>query len=300
MKKPKFIVLGANGYIGRHMSRLLADKGCDLLAVDIQKEPAVENIPYLELDITDKVAAENSNLTCDFIFYLCGLTGTSNGFDNYERYVKVNEIGLLNLLNTIRRCPQKPRIIFPSTRLVYKGSDTTVSEEGEKEAKTIYAINKLTCENILRAYENVFRIPYTICRICVPYGNLFDQNYSFGSIAIFLKKSKNAQPIILYGDGSQKRTFTHIEDICEQLLLAGTHPAAVNNVYNLSGEAFSLREVATLFADKYNVKVGFCPWPKNDLLIETGHTVFNSEKIEKLLNRLLKYKLADWIRNDEE
>ncbi|MFH0948828.1 MAG: NAD-dependent epimerase/dehydratase family protein [Elusimicrobiota bacterium] len=299
MNKLRYVVLGANGYIGRHITRILDDQGYNVLAVDMQEHSITENIPYIQLDITNKNLVEKTDLSSDFIIFLSGLTGTSNGFENYEQYVKVNEIGLLNVLNSIRKYSNKPRVLFSSSRLVYKGNENPITEDGEKEGKTIYAINKLACENILKAYENVFKIPYTIFRTCVPYGNLFDDNYSFGTIGFFLKNAKKGQPITLYGDGSMRRTFTHIEDVCEQLLLAGMHPDAVNTVYNVKGESFSLFEVANLFAKKFKTEVNLCPWPENDLLIESGHTVFNSERIEKLLNRPLKHKLKDWISNNE-
>jgi len=299
MNKPKYVVLGANGYIGRHITKILTDKGYGVLAVDIHESSITENIPYIQLDITDKDWVEKTNLSSDFIIFLAGLTGTYSGFENYEQYVKVNEIGLLNVLNIIRKYSNKPRVLFSSSRLVYKGNENPIMEDGEKDGKTIYAINKLACENILKVYENVFKIPYTIFRTCVPYGNLFDDNYSFGTIGFFLKNTKKGQPITLYGDGSMRRTFTHIEDVCEQILLAGMHPDAINKVYNVKGESFSLFEVANLFARKFKTEVKFCPWPENDLLIESGHTVFNSERIEKLLNRPLKHKLKDWICSNE-
>ena len=299
MNMPKCVILGANGYIGRNITRISADKGYGVLALDIQESSIAEDIPYMRLDITDKARVEETDLSSDFIIFLSGLTGTYVSFENYEEYIKVNEIGLLNVLNSIRKYPKKPRIIYPSTRLIYKRNEYPITEDGEKECKTIYAINKLTGENILKAYENVFKIPYTIFRISVPYGNLFDDNYSFGTIGFFLKNAKKGEPIVLYGNGSMRRTFTHIEDVCEQILSAGTHPAAVNTVYNISGESFSLLEVASLFAEKYNVEVKFRAWPENDLLIEAGHTVFNSEKIEKLLNRPLKHRLKDWICGNE-
>lgn len=295
MNVSKCVVLGANGYIGRHIVKMLAEKRCDVLAVDIQGASLVNNVHYLQLDITDKARVEKADLSCDFMIFLSGLTGTYNSFENYEQYIKVNEIGLLNVLNSLRKYLKSPRIVFSSTRLVYKGNENIIAEDDEKEGKTIYAINKLACENILKAYENIFKIPYTIFRTCVPYGNLFDDNYSFGTIGFFLKNAKNGQPIVLYGDGSMRRTFTHIEDVCEQILSAGMHPAALNMIYNIGGESFSLFEIANLFAEKYNIEVKFCPWPENDLLIESGHTVFDSKRIEKLLKKPLKYKLRDWV-----
>lgn len=79
----------------------------------------------------------------------------------------VNEKGLLHLLNHIRLSPYRPKIIFPSTRLVYQGADKALTEEAKKETKTIYAVNKLACEGYLYAYRQSFDIPYTIFRICI-------------------------------------------------------------------------------------------------------------------------------------
>lgn len=295
MKNKKFIVLGANGYIGRHMVGALRKNGLDVLAADVQSGAVIDGTPFKQIDICDKKAVESADFSCDFIIFFSGITGTYSGFDNYEQYFNVNEIGLANVLNSLRKYPKKPRIIFPSSRLVYKGKDGLLKEEDELEAKTIYAINKISCENLLKAYENSFGIPYTVFRICVPYANLFDDNYSFGTIGFFLKKAKSGQPIVLYGDGSLRRTFTHIEDVCAQLLSAGTHPDSVNSTYNVSGEEFSLREVAGMFAKRFNIEVQFSPWHENDLRIESGHTVFNSKKIERLLHKPIQYHLKEWI-----
>lgn len=299
LKTPRFIILGANGYIGRHMTKTLLDKGYDVLAFDMQRSSLVRGAPYARLDITDRKRLEKIDLSSDFVIIFSGITGTNSGFENYEEYFKVNEIGLTNVLNSIRKLSKKPRVIFPSTRLVYKGSEKPIKEEGEEDAKTIYAVNKLACENILKAYKSAFDIHFTIFRICVPYGNIFDDDYSFGTIGFFLKNAKSGKPIVLYGDGSSKRTFTHIQDVCDQILSAGMHPGAVDNVYNLKGEAFSLLEAAHFIAKKYGVKVSFSRWPKQDLLIESGHTVFNSKRIEALLDRPLKYHLKEWVHSCE-
>lgn len=63
-----------------------------------------------------------------------------------------------------------------------------MKEDDEKETKTIYAVNKIACENLLYAYRQNFDIPYTIFRICVPFGNMFSDDYSFGTIGFLSVK----------------------------------------------------------------------------------------------------------------
>ena len=75
-----------------------------------------------------------------------GKTGTITGFGNYEEFIDINEKALLNILNEYRNQHSSAKIIYPSTRLVYRGDDMPLKEDAVKEFKTIYAINKYACE----------------------------------------------------------------------------------------------------------------------------------------------------------
>ena len=171
------------------------------------------------------------------------------------------------------------------------------SEEDPKEAKTIYAVNKITCENILKAYSGSFNLPYTIYRICVPYDDHFEAEYSYGTIGFFLNQAKNRGTINLFGDGSLRRTFTSIEDVCKQIINSCQYEKSANQVYNIMGEEYSLKEIATLIADKYKSNITFSEWPEEHLRIESGDTVFNSEKIESEFNLSLLNSFESWLAN---
>ena len=211
------------------------------------------------------------------------LTGTYAGFDKYETYVSINEIGLLNLLDAIRNSEKKPKIVFPSTRLIYKGVDKPLKEEDEKETKTLYAINKLACESILYAYNKSFDIPYTIFRICIPYGNMLSTDYSFGTIGFFIKQAKAGKDITLYGGGDTKRTFTHMEDLCYQIVQGSMNKDSNGEIYNIGGQTLSLREAAEFVAKKFKTNVVAVEWPEKDFRIESNHTYFDDTKIRSLL-----------------
>ena len=110
---------------------------------------------YRKIDITNNKSVNEIDLDVDIIYMFAGLTGTYAGFDNYEKYLKANELSLLNLLDTIRNSDYRPKVIFPSTRLVYKGRDNALSEDAEKETKTIYTVNKLACEGYLSKFTDI-------------------------------------------------------------------------------------------------------------------------------------------------
>lgn len=279
----KCAVIGAKGFIGKHLAFYLNQQGHQVDCYDIFD---VQEKGYVSCDLTKKEDIRKINLNVDYIFMFAGLTGTFAGFDRYESYILVNEIGLLNLLDAIRLSEHRPKIIFPSTRLVYKGQEKALKEDDEKETKTIYAVNKLACEGILQAYSISFDIPYTTFRICVPFGNMLAKDYSFGTIGFMIRQARDNKKITLYGDGEIKRTFTSMKDVCRQIVGAGMKSESDGEIYNIGGQTHSLKEAAYEIAEKYGAEVAFIPYPETDLRIESGSTYFDSHKIESLLGEI--------------
>ena len=287
-------IIGSNGYIGKHLSFYLQQMGVVPMCYDIQDADA-EN--YKQVDITNKESVKHIDLNVDIIYMFAGLTGTYAGFDKYESYVAINEIGLLNLLDAIRVSEYRPKVVFPSTRLVYKGVDKPLKEEDKKETKTLYAINKQACEGILYAYNKSFDIPYTVFRICIPYGNMLSTDYSFGTIGFFIKQAKAGNDITLYGGGNIKRTFTHMEDLCYQIVMGAMSEESNGEIYNVGGQTLSLREAAEIVAKKFGTNIVAVDWPEKDLRLESDHTYFDDTKIRSLLNFGEYKRLEDFSKD---
>ena len=294
--KKRCAVVGANGYIGKHMVFYL-QKNYGVVSECYDVVPTAELPNYHCVDLTDKEAVETINLDVDYIFMFAGLTGTYAGFDAYEKYISINEISHLNLLDAIRKSAYRPKVIFPSTRLVYKGYDKPLKEEDEKESKTIYSANKLACEGYLQAYHDSFDIPYTVFRICIPYGNLLSSDYSFGTVGFFIKQANAGKDITLYGGGSIKRTFTHMEDLCYQIVLGAMKKESDGQIYNIGGETLSLKQAAEIVAAKFGTNVVGVPWPERDLRIESDHTYFDDTKIQALLGGMTYKRLEDFSKD---
>ncbi len=295
----KSITIGSNGYLGRHLAHFLKNAGFDNYNYDIQPQAitGVEN--YTSFDITDKNSFSQLNPDTDFIFLFAGLSGTAEGFSRYEDYIKINETGLINLLTWMRESGCRARVIFPSTRLVYRGKkDLLLKEDDTKETRTIYAVNKLAAENLLWMYQNAFGIDYTIFRICVPYGNLFDNRFSYGTIGFFLSKAQKKEDIVLFGNGGLKRTFTHVEDICNNIIHAVQNSGTKNESYNIGGENLSLLDAAGQIAKRYDVQIRFENWPEMPLKLETGDTAFDDRKLKSAGFGVYRHRLETWLKGN--
>ncbi len=294
----KAIIIGANGYLGKNLAFHLLKSNWQIQLLDLQDVSEIAADFYQKCDVSNRNELNKIDFNVDYIFHFAGRTGTGISFNNYTEFIQANEIGLLNVLDEIKTMTNPPRVIFPSTRLVYRGIENTpLSEETPKEFKTPYAITKYACEQYLTMYSRLYGLKHTIFRICVPYGNLVDSSYSYGTIGFFLNKAMKKEAITLYGDGELRRTFTHVSDLIDQMLACIAKPESINDVFNIGGETYSLKEIAMYIAQLYGVQVSNIDWPAIDLKIESGDTIFDASKLKNLTGDLEKNQLKSWVRS---
>ncbi|MBK6979620.1 MAG: hypothetical protein IPH28_23125 [Cytophagaceae bacterium] len=91
---------------------------------------------YKSIDVTEKKLPCGIRLEPGLYFIFSGKTGTMVSIHNYEDFVSINEIGLLNILEQIKSLENKLNSLsFHPTRLVYKGAASPIAEDGEKKQK---------------------------------------------------------------------------------------------------------------------------------------------------------------------
>lgn len=296
----RIAVIGANSYLARNLIYdLLKNQNCNLYLYDYQNEhlDGVEN--YTSVNVLACESVRNIDFSVDIIYLFTGKTGSFNGFADFEQYIQVNEIGLLNILNEYIQQKSNAVIVFPSTRLVYKGRKGRLAEDAEKEFKTIYAMNKFSCEQYLKQFNNVFGVRYCVVRICLPYGTMVQGASSYGTIGFMLSKALQGKDITVYGNGSQRRTLTYMKDLTDVFWKVPHYTDCVNDVFNVGGEDYSICEIAELVAAKYHVGVGFVPWPEEQLIIESGDTVFEDAKLISIIGEYRKQTFTDWLEDCE-
>lgn len=293
----KVVIIGANSYIARNVLLSLEHKteNFEIKLYDYAEKQVDGKENYTSINVLSDNSIKAIDMNCDIIFMFVGKTGSANGFDDFNIFIDINERALLSVLNEYRRQESKAKIIFPSTRLVYKGKQKLCREDSEKELKTIYATNKYSCEMYLQQYNNVYDVQYCIFRICIPYGTLIPNASSYGTAEFMLSKAIKGENISLYGDGCVRRTLTYIGDLCETLIAGALSDRCVNDVFNIGGEIYSLKEMAELIAKKYNVGINYIEWPKVALKIESGDTVFDDSKLRNMIGNTIKHNFEDWL-----
>ena len=282
-------VIGGNGYLGAHLCLHLIEHGAECDVYDIHEKPILANCWYEQLDVSCPGYAQGMDLAkYDVIYFLSGLTGPERSFIEAEKFLSVNESGLLAICRKLSELGKDaPKIVFPSSRLVYKGG-MRVNETDELAARSVYAANKIAGENLLSAYHYRYGLPYAVLRICVPYGNLTGGAYSYGTVGFFLKYLRENRPITLYGDGSSRKTYTFIGDLCEIAEKVGERDVA-SGVYNVGGYDYSLKEIASILIDTFGGSMEFVPWPEAVLRMEMGDISLDSSKLDSAI-RFRGYK----------
>jgi len=271
-------IFGANGYLASHLAFHLCRRGVACNLFDLQPVARGVDGDYLPCDVLDAAFwAEFDPARYDAVYFFAGLSGVEPSFASPAKFIQVNELGLVNLLETLAPLGERaPKVLFPSSRLVYRGGGE-VDESSPLDSKSVYAANKIACEALLSAYRARMGVPYAAFRVCVPYGNLLGNGYSYGTIAFFAKQARFAGEITVYGDGSATRTFTHVSDVCEAAArLAETE---AQGVYNVGGSLYTLQQAAECVAARFRAKVANIPWPDAAARVEMGSISFNASKL---------------------
>lgn len=290
-------IIGANSYIARNMiayAKMHFDLELALYDREFEHMDGVEN--YHKIDFFNGGELEQAIRNVDLIYFFVGKTGTLQGFDDIELFLHVNELSLLLLLNVYKKMSSKAKILFPSSRLVYRGSDDKVSECSENQFLTPYAIQKYACEQYLKMYNNLYDVKYCILRICVPYGTLVSPKISYGTLDFFLNQANTNHQINVFGEGKQLRTFTYIGDLCKVLCEAGLEERCTNDTFNIGGETLSVFQVAEKVASATNSKIILKPWTDEFYKIESGSTVFDSKKLDNILHLCYPMTVDSWLK----
>lgn len=290
-------VIGSNGYIGSALFKTISqlDK-FNLINFDLVNDKNYPNFRIIDLLTIESKSIFESIKDLDYIYLLSGLTGTKESFEDALRFHQINEFAVLKILDTIKNHGLNCKIIFPSTRLVYKGKNNMLKEDSCTKPLTIYAQTKFNAERYLRLYAKNFGIKSYIFRICVPYGDITGHGYSYGTIGSFINQAKNNGSIRIFGDGKQKRTFTHIKDLINIILFPVMLKNFSEGIYNISSQDhISIKEVAEMICDQLGANIIFDPYPADLIKYESGSTVLSDEKLQNVQKYTYQFRLKKWI-----
>ncbi|MBA3569833.1 MAG: NAD-dependent epimerase/dehydratase family protein [Pyrinomonadaceae bacterium] len=256
MKKPTSIVTGGAGFIGSHVAEELVRSGHKVVILDDLSGGFSDNVPagaefvegsILDHDLIDSLFAEHR---FDYVYHLAayaaeGLSHFIKRF-NYSN----NVVGSVNLINAAVNAESKC-FVFTSSIAVYGAGQAPMSEEMTPVPEDPYGIAKLAVERELEVSHMMFGLPYVILR---PH-NVYGERQNIGDryrnvVGIFLNQLLRGEPMTIFGDGEQKRAFTHISDVAPIIAQAIDIPAARNQIFNVGADVpFTVNELARLVSE---------------------------------------------------
>jgi UDP-glucose 4-epimerase len=252
--KTKILVTGGAGNVGSALiERLIEDKNNFIVIVDDLSTGFIEKLPtnfkdrwhFIKCDVNNLVDISQVMLShkFDFVFHFAAVVGVQR---TQENPVKVlNDIeGIKNVLTLCKNTSVK-RVFFSSSSEVY-GEPVVLPQHEHTtplNSRIPYAIVKNVGESFCKSFQQEYGLDYTIFRFFNTYGP--NQSTDF-VVARFLAAALKNENITIYGDGSQTRTFTYVDDTVSTCINCFYENKIINDVINIGNDQlYSILELAS-------------------------------------------------------
>jgi UDP-glucuronate 4-epimerase len=256
------LVTGCAGFIGSHLTDKLLEAGHSVVGIDCfndnygrsQKEgnlAAARDWDSFELLTLDLSQGNLSGVVtnCDTVFHLAAEPGVRSSWGNrFERYAQNNVIATQHLLEALRGTPET-RLVYASSSSVYGQVESLPTREDSiPRPLSPYGVTKLSAEHLCHLYFENHGLRTVSLRYFTAFGPRQRPDMAFN---IFCRAALTEQPITVYGDGTQTRDFTYVEDIASATVSAGTvSTVEFGQAYNIGGGLrTSVREALDTIAE---------------------------------------------------
>jgi nucleoside-diphosphate-sugar epimerase len=239
-----YLVTGCAGFIGARVASMLLEQGHTVTGVDnlndaydvrmkeyrLRQLQRLPSFCFTRLDISDRAAVENLS-SFDAVINLAARAGVRASVEDPWVFIQTNVLGTLNLLELCRR-KDIQKFILASTSSIYGANAPLPTPETADSDHPLqaYAASKKSAEVLCHSYRALYGIDVTVLRYFTVYGPAGRPDMSMFR---FTKWIQEGQPVQLYGDGTQSRGFTFVDDIARGTL-AGLKPLGYE-IINLGG-----------------------------------------------------------------
>ena len=251
------LVTGAAGFIGFHVTNALLDRGEEVVGLDnlnqyydpklkqgrLERLEKRKGFRFVYADIARFQALEAAAYAdmpqIDRIVHLAAQAGVRHSIDHPQDYLQSNLAGHLNVLELARRLPKLKHLVYASSSSVYGGSTAIpfALDNPVDQPTSLYAATKRSNELTSTAYAGLYRIPQTGLRFFTVYGPWGRPDMAYYR---FVADTFAGKPIPVYGDGTQRRDFTYIDDIVAGVIGALDRPPTSNTsphrLFNLGND----------------------------------------------------------------
>ncbi len=289
------IVTGAAGFIGWKTSEKLLEMGRRVIGIDnmndyydvrlktyrLNELKKRENFSFFQTDIEDVNSLDEifKSNKIEAVINLAARAGVRYSLENPRVYMTTNAIGTLNLLELMRKYEIK-KMTLASTSSLYAGQDMPFKEDLPVNTPiSPYAASKKSAEVMAYSYHYLFGLDVSVVRYFTVYGPAGRPDMS---VFRFIKWIDEGKPIELFGDGSQSRDFTHVDDIAKGTIK--TLSCTGYDIINLGGGKnpvsinYIIKKIEELLGKK--TQIDYRPFHKADLM----ETWADISKAWKLIN----------------
>jgi UDP-glucose 4-epimerase len=297
----RVLVTGGAGFIGSHVADALIRRGCAVTVLDDLSGGFRDNVPAAATFVHGSVADEalvdrvfaGGRFTHVYHLAAYAAEGLSHFIKRFN-YTN-NVIGSVTLLNAAVNSGVD-MFVFTSSIAVYGRSDVLpVTEATPVRPEDSYGIAKHAVELELQATHDMFGLDYVVFR---PH-NVFGPRQNIGDryrnvVGIFMNQILQGRPMTIFGDGSQTRAFSYVDDVSETIAGAIDTPAARNQVFNVGADRpYSLGELAHLVAEAMGVPPDIVHLPPRH---EVQHAYASHERARRTFPTVAQTSLEDGLR----
>lgn len=237
----KALVTGGLGFIGKYFIKKLLDNNFNVVNIDKVNYCSDLFFEQKYLKINNKYNFIQKNINnidyidnYDYIFHFAAESHVDNSIDGSQKFVESNIFGTQNLLELIRNKPKydRPKFIHISTDEVYGDIENGFFSENDKlNPSNPYSATKAAAEHLVTSWNRTYDINYLIFR---PSNNYGFRQYPEKFIPKSINRLFESKKVILHGNGTYIRTWTHVEDTCNVIFDLSVNQNKLNEVYNVS------------------------------------------------------------------
>lgn len=302
MAKVKILVTGSAGFMGSHLVDYLIEAGYLVYGIDNLSGGYWENISsrarptFFKIDLLNHQKTEQfiKKYRPQIIYHLAA--SAHEGLSQFTpiHHTENNLIAYLNLLVPAINYGLK-RMVVTSSMAVYGEQKPPFTEDMTRAPADIYGMAKAAMEEATEILSDVFNFEYVILRPHNCYGprqNMADPYRNV--IAIFINNLLRKKPLYIYGDGTQKRAFSYIDDITGPIARAGIRPGISGQIINIGPEKeYSINYLAKLILGAFGSSSKPKYLPERPREIKEAYC--SSAKAQKLLGFRDKVPLEEGL-----
>lgn len=301
----KKLVIGSAGFIGSRLTERLLSEGNAVIGIDSFDETLYPSesrrvrtadqitagLEFTEGDAS-KFVLQPILDQVDVVYNLAAVPGLSPSWEQFQNYVKSNLILVENLLSELSQSPHV-FLVHASTSSVY-GSHA----EGGSNLSPIspYGVSKLAAENLINAYSNAYGIRSSVLRYFSVYGPQPRPDQFF---SIIMDKLKKGEEIKIFGDGSNSRSHTYIDDIVDATIKAANLKPNGSTLDIAGLEVATTLELVKFVADEMGLeaKLEFAPQRLGDQIFTRGDTESTRNVLDWQPTVSLRNGISEMVRN---